>query len=63
MKKLIYADDLKMAIRDDANINGYNFAIIKQHIEEAEPVAGIYLMKEEYEKLLEYKHMYEDLCQ
>ena len=23
---------------------------------------GIYLTKEEYEKLLEYKHMYEDLC-
>lgn len=23
---------------------------------------GVYLTKEEYEKLLEYKHMYEDLC-
>ncbi len=25
-------------------------------------IDGIYLTKEEYEKLLEYKHMYEDLC-
>lgn len=23
---------------------------------------GVYLTKEEYEKLLEYKYMYEDLC-
>lgn len=25
-------------------------------------VDGIYLLKEEYDALLEYKHMYEDLC-
>lgn len=25
-------------------------------------IEGIYLTKEEYDKLLEYKHMYEDLC-
>lgn len=25
-------------------------------------VDGVYLSKEEYEELLEYKHMYEDLC-
>ena len=25
-------------------------------------IDGVYLTKEEYEKLLEYKHMYEDLC-
>ena len=26
-------------------------------------IDGVYLTKEEYEKLLEYKHMYEDLCE
>ena len=26
-------------------------------------VDGVYLSKEEYEKLLEYKYMYEDLCE
>lgn len=26
-------------------------------------IDGVYLTKEEYEKLLEYKYMYEDLCQ
>lgn len=25
-------------------------------------IEGVYLAKEEYEKLTEYKHMYEDLC-
>ena len=25
-------------------------------------IDGVYLTKEEYDKLLEYKHMYEDLC-
>lgn len=25
-------------------------------------IEGVYLTKEEYEKLLEYKHMYEGLC-
>lgn len=25
-------------------------------------IDGVYLNKEEYEKLIEYKHMYEDLC-
>ena len=27
-----------------------------------EKIDGVYLDKEEYEKLLEYKYMYEDLC-
>lgn len=27
-----------------------------------EKIDGVYLIKEEYEKLLEYKYMYEDLC-
>ena len=27
-----------------------------------EKIDGFYLTKEEYEELLEYKHMYEDLC-
>lgn len=25
-------------------------------------IDGVYLTKEQYDKLLEYKHMYEDLC-
>lgn len=27
-----------------------------------EKIDGVYLTKEEYEKLLEYRHMYENLC-
>ena len=27
-----------------------------------EKIDGTYLTKEQYEKILEYKHMYEDLC-
>ena len=27
-----------------------------------EKIDGVYLTKEEYEKLVEYKYMYEDLC-
>lgn len=38
MKKLIYADDLLQAIRDDPSINGANFAKIKRHIEAAPAV-------------------------
>lgn len=26
-------------------------------------IDGVYLTKEEYDKLIEYKHMYEDLCE
>ena len=34
MKKLIYAEDLLAAVRDDPNINGLCFKKLKQHIEE-----------------------------
>ena len=34
MKKLIYADKLKQVICDDIYIDGKNFAIMKQHIDE-----------------------------
>jgi hypothetical protein len=38
MAKLIEADALKAAIRDDANIDGRNYARVKRHINEAEAV-------------------------
>lgn len=95
MENLIYADELKQIIRDDIDIDGRNFAIIRQHIDEmprvdavskdlfeqykwerdvaidqlselglslGQKIEGVYLTKEKYEKLIEYKHMYEDLC-
>lgn len=34
-KRLIDADALKAAIRDDANIDGRNYAMVKRHINEA----------------------------
>ena len=34
----------------------------KLSIELGRKIEGVYITKEEYEKLLEYKHMYEDLC-
>ena len=37
-KKLVYADDLFTALRDDINISGANLARIKRHIEEAPAV-------------------------
>lgn len=36
MPKLISADKLSMALRDDPNIPGREFARVKRHIEEAE---------------------------
>lgn len=38
MARLIEADALKVAIRDDANIDGRNYARVKMHINEAEAV-------------------------
>lgn len=35
-KKLIYAEDLLKAVRDDPGINGLCFKKLKQHIEEAQ---------------------------
>ena len=40
-KKLIYADDLLAAIRDDQDINGANFARAKRHIEAAPAVDAV----------------------
>ena len=37
-RRLIDADALKLAIRDDAEINGANYARVKQHINEAKTV-------------------------
>ena len=53
-KRLIDANDLLNAIRDDYNINGTNFARIRQHIEDApavdavEVVHGRWIEKEKY---------------
>ena len=40
-KKVIYADDLLAAIRDDQDINGANFARFKRHIEAATAVDAV----------------------
>ena len=40
-KKLIYADDLICALRDDININGTNFARVKSHIADAPTVDAV----------------------
>lgn len=45
MKKIIYADDLMLAIRDDPTIRGTAYAAVMQHIHnapavEAEPVGN-----------------------
>ena len=37
-KKVIYAEDLLLAVREDPDINGANFARIRQHINEAPAV-------------------------
>ena len=41
MKKVIYAEDLFAALRDDININGANLARIKRHIEAAPAVDAV----------------------
>lgn len=48
--KLIYARDLMLAVRDDLNINGYNFALIKQHIDEAPSVDAVEVMHGRWEE-------------
>ena len=45
MNKLIYADELKLAIRDDMSINGANFAIMKQHINEARTIDAVEVVR------------------
>jgi hypothetical protein len=40
-KKVIYADDLFVALRDDININGSNLAMVKRHIDNAPAVDAI----------------------
>ena len=40
-KKIIYADDLLLAIRDDHEINGQNYARMKMHINEAQTVDSV----------------------
>ena len=40
-KKLICAEDLLRALRDDISINGTNFAKVKRHIENAPAVDAV----------------------
>lgn len=40
-KKLVYADDLMLAIRDDYLIDGRNFSIMREHINDAEAVDAV----------------------
>lgn len=44
-EKLIYAEKLKLAIRDDPNIDGRNYAIMKRHINEAEKVDAVEVVR------------------
>lgn len=44
-KKLIYADDLLNAIRDDHNINGAHFARIRRHIDDAPEVEAVEVVR------------------
>ena len=39
--KLIRAGDLLRALRDDPDLNGTNFALVKRHIENAEAVDAV----------------------
>lgn len=39
--KLIDADELKIAIRDDVNIDGVNYAKMKKHINDAKTVDAV----------------------
>lgn len=43
--KLIDADKLKLSIRDDAEINGSNYARMKMHINDAETVDAVTVMR------------------
>ena len=44
-KKLIYAEDLFTVLRDDINISGANLARIKRHIEEAQAVDAVEVVR------------------
>ena len=41
MEKIIRAEDLMRAIRDDDRIDGRNFALVKEHIDEAVSVDAV----------------------
>ena len=44
-KRLIYADDLLSALRDDLSINGKNFARVRRHIENAPTVDAVEVVR------------------
>lgn len=41
MEKIIRAEDLMRTIRDDDRIDGRNFALVKEHIDESVPVDAV----------------------
>ena len=40
-RKIIYADELMLAIRDDINISGRSYARIKEHVNEVKAVDAV----------------------
>lgn len=44
-KKIIYADNLLLAIRDDYSINGAHFARLKRHIDAAPAVDAVKVVR------------------
>lgn len=47
-KRLILADDLKLAIRDDPYIDGNHYARVKRHINEAKTVDAVEVVRCKY---------------
>ena len=50
-KQLIYAEDLLLAIRDDVEINGKNYAMVKTHIQNAPTVDAVEVVHGKWEEI------------
>lgn len=61
-KKLIYADDLMNAIRDDHNINGAHFARLRRHIDAAPDVEAVPVVHGEW-KVIEDCYLLDTIYQ
>lgn len=67
-RKLIDVNEItKKAVPHTRGSFGYSanirdWAVLVGDIQDAVAIVGVYLTQEEYEELLEYKLMYEDLC-
>ena len=44
-KKLVYAEEVLCALRDDISINGMNFARAKRHLDEAKAVDAVEVVR------------------